>query len=133
MSKPYRDTSDGAGLDVVVPLPAPVVERIEQAARERGETVAGWCRAELVAAVEGEGPRGLASVPREELVFDVRMAFNAFAGRRLTESLGRDLARRVAEHLERYQVRCFRLAPLRAPSTHSLPREELERRARGPD
>ena len=52
----------GVGLDVVVTLPAPVVERIEAQAEERGETVAGWRRAELVALVEGEGA---AEVSRE--------------------------------------------------------------------
>ena len=35
--------------------------------------------------------------------------------------------------LELCRVRCCRLAPLRAHSTHSLPREEMERRAREPD
>ena len=56
MSKPFRDSSSGAGLDVVVTLPAPVVEQIEEAAKARGETVAGWCRAALIeaAAVEGQ-------------------------------------------------------------------------------
>ena len=56
MSKPFRDSSSGVGLDVVVTLPAPVVDRIEKAAKERGETVAGWCRATIIeaAAVEGQ-------------------------------------------------------------------------------
>lgn len=58
MSKPFRDASDGVGLDVVVSLPAPVIEKIEEAADERGETVAGWRRAELTTLVGGEGPGG---------------------------------------------------------------------------
>ena len=41
MSKPFRDNSSGVGLDMAVGLPAPVVEEIGKAARERGETVAG--------------------------------------------------------------------------------------------
>ena len=55
MSKPFRDSSDGVGLDVVVTLPAPVVERIEKAAKERGETVKGWCRATIIEATAVEG------------------------------------------------------------------------------
>ena len=133
VNRPFRDTSSGVGLDMVVTLPAPVVEKIEEAAKERGETAAGWCRAELIAAVEapgsdgriravleaatpaersaaagrltdgdweriakgvrlspadleaaaeeehaaadeGKGPGALTPVPREELVFDMRMA-----------------------------------------------------------
>ena len=35
MSKPYRDASSGAGLDVVVTLPAPVLGQIE--ARREGK------------------------------------------------------------------------------------------------
>ena len=62
VSKPPRNASSGVGLDVVVTLPAPVVERIEEAAKARGETVGGWRRAELVALVEGEGA---AEVSRE--------------------------------------------------------------------
>ena len=54
MSKPYRNASSGVGLDVVVTLPVPVVERIEAQAKARGETVAGWCRAWLVLLVEGQ-------------------------------------------------------------------------------
>ena len=57
-NKPFRDTSSGAGLDIVVTLPAPVMENIEQAAKERGETAAGWCRAELIALVESPGSDG---------------------------------------------------------------------------
>ena len=37
MSKPYRTVPAGTGLDVVVTLPAPVVERIE--ARREGKPV----------------------------------------------------------------------------------------------
>ena len=54
MSKPFRDASSGVGLDVVVTLPASTVEKIEAAARERGETVSGWCRATLIEAVAVE-------------------------------------------------------------------------------
>ena len=43
MSRPFRDASSGGGLDVVVTLPASTVEKIEAAAKERGETVSGWC------------------------------------------------------------------------------------------
>ena len=77
MSKPFRESSDGVGLEVAVTLPARVVELIEAQAKERGETVAGWCRAELIAAVEVECA---AEVPPEELAFDVRQAL---AGRLL--------------------------------------------------
>ena len=59
---------------MVVTLPAPVVEQIEEAAKERGETVAGWCRATIIEAAAVERPyeaierwlrRGLvAPVPR---------------------------------------------------------------------
>ena len=55
MSKRFLDTSSGVGLDMVVTLPAPVIEKIEEAAKERGETAEGWCRAELIAAVEAPG------------------------------------------------------------------------------
>ena len=55
MSKPFRDASSGVGLDVVVTLPARVVELIEAQAKERGETVAGWRRAALIEAVAVEG------------------------------------------------------------------------------
>ena len=37
MSKPFRDSSDAVGLDVVVTLSAPVVEQIGESAKERGE------------------------------------------------------------------------------------------------
>ena len=77
MSKPFRDSSAGVGLDVVVTLPARVVELIEAQAKERGETVSGWCRAELIAAVEVECA---SEVPPDELAFDVRQAI---AGRLL--------------------------------------------------
>lgn len=36
MSKPFRDSSSGVGLDVVVTLPASVCEQIEVQAKERG-------------------------------------------------------------------------------------------------
>ena len=55
MSKPFPDTSFGVGLVVVVTLPAPVTEKIKEAAKKRGKTVAGWCRAELIPAVEMPG------------------------------------------------------------------------------
>ena len=71
MSRPFRDASSGAGLDVVATLPAPVCEKIGEAAKERGETFSGWRRAELIAAVEEEGA---AEVPPEEIAFDVRQA-----------------------------------------------------------
>ena len=58
MSKPFRDASSGVGLDVVVTLPADVCEKIKQEAKERNETVSGWCRAELIAAVEVARLRG---------------------------------------------------------------------------
>ena len=54
----FRDTSDGVGLDVTVTLPAGVFERIGELAKERGETTAGWRRAELIAAVEAPGSDG---------------------------------------------------------------------------
>lgn len=55
MSEPFRDASSGPGLDVVVTLPASTVEKIEAAAKERGETVSGWRRATLIKAVAVEG------------------------------------------------------------------------------
>ena len=36
VNKAFRDSSSGGGLDVVVTLPAPVVEQIEAQAKERG-------------------------------------------------------------------------------------------------
>ena len=81
MSKPFRDSSSGVGLDVAVTLPADVCERIKLAAKERGETVSGWCRAELIAAVE---VACAAEVPPEELAFDMRQAL----ARRLLASRG---------------------------------------------
>ena len=47
MSKPFRDASPGAGLDVAATPPAPVAGQIE--------ATAGWRRAERIAPVEGEG------------------------------------------------------------------------------
>ena len=41
MNKPFLDSSDGGGLDVLVTLPAPVCEKIREAAKERGETFEG--------------------------------------------------------------------------------------------
>ena len=55
MSRPFRDASSGGGLDVVVTLPASTVEKIEAAAKERGETVSGWGRATLIEAVAMDG------------------------------------------------------------------------------
>ena len=55
MSKRFRDTSSGVGLVVIVTLPAPVTEKIEEAAKERCETAEGWCRAEFIEAVEASG------------------------------------------------------------------------------
>ena len=40
---------------MVATLPARVVDQINDAAKERGETVSGWCRAELIAIVEDPG------------------------------------------------------------------------------
>ena len=54
----HRDTSSGVGLDVTVTLPVEVLERIGELAKERGETAAGWCRAELIALVEAPGSDG---------------------------------------------------------------------------
>ena len=106
MSKPFRDTSSGVGLDVVVTLPADVCEKIKQAAKERGETFDGWRRAELVAAVEVECT---AEVPPEELAFDVRQALaKAPATKRLDDLAVQTLA-------ERYAV-------LPAPGEEGLPR-----------
>ena len=51
MSKPFRDSSSGGGLDVVVTLPAPVCEKIKQAAKERDKTFEGWHRATIIEAV----------------------------------------------------------------------------------
>ena len=53
MSEPYRNSSDGDGLDVVVMLPAPVCEKIRETAKERGVTLEGWHRADLVSLVGG--------------------------------------------------------------------------------
>ena len=53
MSKPFRDTSSGVGLDMV--LSAPVSE---EAAKERGETAAGLRGAERTALVEAPGSDG---------------------------------------------------------------------------
>ena len=95
-NKPFRDRSDGVGLDVVVTLPADVCERIKQEAKERGETFDGWRRAELIAAVEAERA---AEVPPEELAFDLRQALlKAPATKRLDELAARRLAGRIIEH-----------------------------------
>ena len=129
-NKPFRDRSDGAGLDVVVTLPADVCERIKQAAKERGETVAGWRRAELIAAVEVECA---AEVPPEELAFDVRQALaKAPATKRLDDLAARTLAERIAEHLAQARLRFTRKAPAPLHSTGTVG-EELHRRAVEPD
>ena len=81
MSKPYRDASSGVGLDVVVTLPAPVVEQIEAQAKEHGETVEGWRRAELVALVEGQaGGRGAGRTREEDGSDDVENICGTDAG-----------------------------------------------------
>ena len=70
MSRQSRDSSSGAGLDVVTTLPAPIVEKIGEAAKERGEPVPDWCAVTLIECVAG---RSLAAgVPPEERSFDVR-------------------------------------------------------------
>ena len=115
MSKPFRDSSSGVGLDVVVTLPADVCEKIKREAKERGETVAGWRRAELVAAVEVECA---AEVPPEEVAFDVRQALlDALATKRLDDLARRTLAELVAEHLGQARLRFTRKAPLPLHST----------------
>ena len=112
MSKPYRDASSGTGLDVVVSLPVPVVERIGVQAKVRGETVAGWRRDGLLGLVEGTP-----EVPPEDLAFDVRMALAKDpAARGMDELAMRMLADRAAEHLAQSRLRFLRMAPL---SLHS--------------
>ena len=97
MSKPYRDSSDGVGLDVRVTLPAPICEKSREAAKECGETFSGWRRAELIAAVEVDCA---AEVPPEELAFDVRQALlKAPATKRLDDLAVRTLTERIAKHL----------------------------------
>ena len=90
------------------PCPArpPAVERIEGAARERGETIAGLRRAELLSLVEGEGA---AEASPEELAFDVRTALAKDPARRGMDELAmRTLAERIAEHLAQARLRFTR-------------------------
>ena len=69
--KEPRDTAYGLGLDVVVTLPFNVLKQIKEAAKERGEDAEGWCRAELIALIEGEGATEVAP---GELMLDVHAA-----------------------------------------------------------
>ena len=108
MSKPFRDSSSRVGLDVVVTLPAPVVEEIERAAKERGETVAGWRRAGLIGLVEG-----IPEVSLEDLVFDVRMALlREPATKGMDEFAMGILADGIVKHLVQSRLRFPRMAPL---------------------
>ena len=113
-SKPFRDTSDGGGLDVRVTLPAGprgVVDKIKELAKERGETFSGWCRAELIAAVEAPG-----SDDRIRAVLDAATAAaRRGAAGRLTDSDWE----RIAEGVE--------LSPAELEAAAEV---EMERRAR---
>ena len=127
MSKPFRSASLKAGLDVALPCLPPAVERIEGAAREWGETVAGLRRAELLSLVEGEGA---AEASPEEIAFDVRMALAKDPARRGMDELAmRTLAERIAEHLAQARLRFTRKAPAPLRSTGSVGAAELFRRA----
>ena len=111
------------------PCPArpPAVERIEGAARERGETIAGLCRVEFLSLVEGEGA---AEASPEELAFDVRTALAKDPARRGMDELAmRTLAERIAEHLAQARLRFTRKAPAPLRSTGSVGAAELLRRA----
>ena len=108
MSKPYRNASPGVELDLVVSLPAPVVERIEAQAKARGETVEGWCEDALRGLVEGSP-----EVPPEELAFDVRMALAKDPGAKGMDELAmRVCADRIVKHLAQSRLRFLRMAPL---------------------
>ena len=102
-----RDASSGAGLDVTVTLPAPVVEKIREAAKERGEDSSGWCRATLIKCVAGLDV--IAEVSGEELAFDVRMALARDpATKDLDPLVMRAVAYRLATRLERARLLFFR-------------------------
>ena len=104
-TSPSATDPRGGGLDVVVTLPAPVVDRIEAQAKERGEMVAGWHRGGLV--------EGTPEVSLEELVFDVRMALlRAPATRGMDELAMGILADGIVKHLARSRLRFLRMAPL---------------------
>ena len=53
-------------------LPASTVEKIEAAAKERGETVSGWGRATLIEAVAVEGRHDTDEWLRDEALRRVR-------------------------------------------------------------
>ena len=114
MSKPFRDSSPGAGRDAAPIPPAPVAGQIEEAAKDRGETTAGWRRAGRIAIAEGEGA---AEVTPEELAFDVRMALAKDpATKGMDELAMRLLADRIARSLAQARLLFVRKPP---PPLHS--------------
>lgn len=125
MSKPFRDSSSGVGLDVIVTLPAPVVERIEAQATERGETVAGWCRGEFIALVEAPGSDSRIRTVLETATGEERRA----AADRLTDADWERLAKGV--ELSPADLEAAAETDLRGALNRGF--EEMERRAREPD
>ena len=110
MSEPSREASPGGGREVTLILPPLVAEKIGEAAKERGETVADWCAATLIKRVAGRSVA--AGVPPEELSFDVRMALaKAPATKGMDELALRLVADRVVQHLAQARLVFVRGAP----------------------